>query len=31
MLCNYLSDIYIVIANFVEFATNIIKYREEKR
>lgn len=31
MLRYYLSNIYIVIANFVEFAANNIKYREEKR
>lgn len=31
MLCYYLSNIYIAIENFVEFATNNIKYREEKR
>lgn len=29
ILCYYLSNIYIVIANFVEFATNNIKYSEE--
>lgn len=29
MLCNYLSNIYIVTVNFVKFVTHNNKYKEE--